>query len=465
MNGTAYSLRRRLIWLVTLAILGVGLLSTVVVYLRAHHEADELLDTQLAQLAETLLAIATGGKLDQFVDSGGERSQRHAVPIAYEIWRETAGAPERITLSVGHGGFSLPVAAGYSNHVHRDKNWRLFSVRDPDSAYLVIVGQRHSARDRLARETGLSLLVPMLLILPLMALLVGWVANRALRPVDALAQSVRALDPAALTPLDSAAPLPQEIVPLRDAFNALLERVSAALENERRFTADAAHELRTPLAALKIQAQVAQRAQPGGSQQHALGQVIAGVDRMTHLVEQLLTLARVEHATDVAPAAYDAAAALQGGCEPYRAATMHNRQSLELDADPDCTPLLERSWFEIAVRNLVANAVQYAGPGARIRVTLRCDAGRARLTVCDDGPGLPSAARTSLRARFARGETEAEGCGLGLSIVERIAQRSGARLTLEDGLPRTDGGVGLAVCLDCPQAPADAGTGNPDAAG
>ncbi|MEW6119308.1 MAG: ATP-binding protein [Pseudomonadota bacterium] len=337
-------------------------------------------------------------------------------------------------------------------------------MRDPDSAYRVIVSQRHSARDRLARETGLSLLVPMLLILPLMALLVGWVVNRALRPVDALAQSVRALDPAALTPLDCASPLPQEIVPLRDAFNALLQRVSATLDNERRFTADAAHELRTPLAALKIQAQVAQRAQPGSSQQHALGQVIAGVDRMTHLVEQLLTLARVEHAAAPAPAAYDAAAALKASCEPYRAAAAHNRQTLERDADPGCTPLLGRTWFEIAARNLVANAVHYAGPGARIRVTLRCAAGRARLTVSDDGPGLAPAARTSLRARFARGETEAEGCGLGLSIVERIAERSGARLTLEDGLPRADGGVGLAVCLDCPQAPpADAATGRPAA--
>jgi two-component system sensor histidine kinase QseC len=453
MTRSDHSLRRRLVWLVVGAILGIGLISSLVVYQRAHHEADELLDTQLAQVAETLLTISVGGEIDHFVEEMHEQARRYAVPIAFEIWHRAHDEGDRIVTSPGHSGFVPPIPDGYSNREHQGKLWRLFSIHDPASEYVVIVGQRHSARDRLARETGLSLLVPTLLSLPLMALLVGWVVNRSLRPVDALAQSVRSLDPGALTPLDSSSELPREIAPLRDAFNALLERMSAALDNERRFTADAAHELRTPLAALKIQAQVAQRTQPGEAQHHALAQVIAGVDRMTHLVEQLLTLARVEQGAATPPRPYDAAALLAASCEPYRAALSQNRQTLRLEADPGCTPLLERAWFEIIVRNLVANAVNYAGTAAQIRVSLRCIGGRAKLCVSDDGPGLSPAARTSLRARFARGETEAEGCGLGLSIVERIAQRAGAELTLEDGDPRPDGGVGLAVCLDCPHAP------------
>lgn len=456
MNRAAYSLRRRLVWLVVLSILGVGLISALVVYQRAHHEADELLDTQLAQVAETLLTISVGGEIDHFVEGLHEQARRYAVPIAFEIRHGAHENGTRIVTSPGHAGFTPPIPDGYSDRIHKNKPWRLFSIHDPQSEYTVIVGQRHSARDRLARETGLSLLIPTLLVLPLMALLVGWVVNRAMRPVNALTDSVGALGPDALAPLDTTTPLPQEIAPLRDAFNALLQRVSTALDSERRFTSDAAHELRTPLAALKIQAQVAQRTHAGEAQQHALAQVIAGVDRMTHLVEQLLTLARVEHAQPPASQAYQAAAVLEACCAPLRALATEQGQSLTLDVAPDCTPALDPAHFEIVARNLVANAVHYAGTAAHIEVRLRCEAGRAAFSVRDDGPGLREADRTALRARFARGETDVEGCGLGLSIVERIAQRTHGHFTLEDGLPRAEGGVGLGarfVCASHPLSP------------
>lgn len=450
MTHGVYSLRRRLIWLVVGAILGVGLVSVLVVYQRAHHEADELLDTQLAQVAETLLTISVGGDIDHFAGEMHQQTRRYAVPIAFEIWLQTGIDRTRIVTSPGHKGFASPIPGGYSDREHQNKHWRLFSIHDPTNKYLVVVGQRHSARDRLARETGLTLLIPTLLALPLMALLVGGVVKRALRPVEALTRSVRALAPDALAPLATDAPLPQEIAPLRDAFNALLQRMSAAMENERRFTADAAHELRTPLAALKVQAQVAQRAHPGEQQQHALAQVLAGVDRMTHLVEQMLTLARVEQAAPAVQTPYNAAAVLEACCEPYRAMAAANGQTLMLLTDPDCTPALDHLGFDIAARNLVANAVNYAGPGARIEVRLHCTPRHAQLGVYDSGPGLATADRQALRARFARGDSVATGCGLGFSIVERIAQRAQARFELEDGLPRPDGGVGLGARLDFP---------------
>ena len=450
MTRSDYSLRRRLVWLVVLSILGIGLISALVVYQRAHHEADELLDTQLAQVAETLLTISVGGEIDHFVEGLHEQTRRYAVPIAFEIRHGAHEDGVRIVTSPGHAGFNLPIPDGYSNRLHKAKLWRLFSIHDPGSEYTVVVGQRHSARDRLARETGLSLLIPTLLALPLMAVLVGWVVNRAMRPVNALTESVRRQAPDALAPLDTSTPLPQEIVPLRDAFNALLQRVSATLDSERRFTSDAAHELRTPLAALKIQAQVAQRAQPGETQQHALAQVIAGVDRMTHLVEQLLTLARVEHTPPATLQNYATADVLEACCAPYQSLAAAHSQTLTLEIQPDCTPALNRSGLEIVARNLIANAVHYAGPGARIAVRLRCLGDRAEFSVRDDGPGLTIAQRTALRARFARGETDAEGCGLGLSIVEQIAQHAQGRFELEDGLRRADGGAGLSACFTCP---------------
>ncbi len=463
MTRAAYSLRRRLIWLVVLSILGVGLVSMAAVYQRAHHEADELLDTQLAQLAETLLTLSVGGEFDRFATGIREQTRRFAVPIAFEIRRDGDAGGERLVTSPEHAGFALPIPDGYSSRIHKNKHWRLFSLHDPVSRYTVVVGQRHSARDRLARETALTMLIPFLLALPLMALLVSQVVSRAMRPVDSLTESVRALGPDELTPLDTHTPLPQEIAPLRAAFNTLLHRVSTALDSERRFTSDAAHELRTPLAALKIQAQVARRAQPGEAQAHALAQVVAGVDRMTHLVEQLLTLARVEHSQPPASAAYPAAALLDACCEPYRELAATRGQTLTLESQPDCAPALDRTRLEIVARNLIANAVNYAGPGARIAVRLHCTGERVELSVRDSGPGLSPAARTALRARFARGETDAEGCGLGLSIVERIAQRAQAHFELVDGLPNAEGGVGLGARFDCPSRPPHPTTPNPPA--
>jgi two-component system sensor histidine kinase QseC len=312
----------------------------------------------------------------------------------------------------------------------------------------VVVGQSHAARERLAREIGLSLLLPAMLALPLMALAVWWVVSRALRPVDAVARQVGALDAQALAPLDEAAPLPSEIVPLRTALNALIRRVTEAFDNERRFTADAAHELRTPLAALKVQAQVALRAPADDSRQHALTQVIAGGDRMTHLVEQLLTLARVDPARqDIAPQPLDPAALVADVCAELQPQAQRQGQTLAVDAAPGCTIAVTAAWLHIALRNLIDNALRYAGEGARIEVRLARTHSGCTLSVADNGPGVAPDLRSQLSARFVRGETEGEGCGLGLSIAARIAALSHAQLELGDGLPRADGGHGFSATL------------------
>jgi two-component system sensor histidine kinase QseC len=263
-----------------------------------------------------------------------------------------------------------------------------------------------------------------------------------------VARQVGALDAQALAPLDEAAPLPDEIVPLRTALNALIRRVTEAFDNERRFTADAAHELRTPLAALKVQAQVALRAQTADSQQHALAQVIAGVDRMTHLVGQLLTLARVDPASQAAAQpAIDPADTVAAVCAELLPLARQRGQTLVADVAEGCGVAVSAAWLQIAVRNLLDNALRYAGEGARIEVRVTRDGSGCALSVTDDGPGVAPALRAQLSARFVRGEGEGEGCGLGLSIVAHIAALSHGRLELGDGLPRADGGHGFGATL------------------
>ncbi|MBW8306106.1 MAG: sensor histidine kinase N-terminal domain-containing protein [Thiobacillus sp.] len=452
-DAASYSLRRRLVWLLTSTVAAIWLLSVLVVYQRAHHEADELLDSQLAQVGETLLAIVAGGEVEHFVKELREHAQRTPVPIAFEVWISQDGETRRLVASPGHAGFGTAVTTGFSEHPHQGAKWRFYTAQDDDAEYRVVVGQSHAARERIAREIGLSLLLPAMLALPLMALAVWWVVSRALRPVDAVARQVGALDAQALAPLDESAPLPREIAPLRAALNALIRRITEAFENERRFTADAAHELRTPLAALKIQAQVALRAQADDSRQHALTQVISGVDRMTHLVEQLLTLARVDPTRqEAAPQPLDPAEIIAIVCAELLPQAQRLAQALTVNAAPGCRVAVNAEWLRISLRNLVDNALRYAGVGAHIEVRLVRDGSACVLTVADDGPGVAPALRTQLSARFVRGEVEDEGCGLGLSIVARIAALSHAQLELGDGLPRAEGGRGFAASLHFSEA-------------
>ena len=448
MNGAApYSLRRRLVWLLTGTVAAIWLLSALLVYQRAHHQADVLLDAQLTQVADTLLAIVAGGEVEHFVEELHESSRHNPVPVAYEVWHSKHGKWQRLVTSTGHSGFVSGVAPGFSEHLHLGARWRFYAVQDEDAEYRVVVGQAHAARAGLAREIGLSLLIPAGLALPLMALAIWGAVGRSLRPVETLARQVSALDARALAPLDESPALPKEIAPLRSALNALIRRVTEAFDNERRFTADAAHELRTPLAALKVQAQVALRAQTADSQQHALAQVIAGVDRMTHLVEQLLTLARVDPARrEIAPP-LDPAEIIASVCAELLPQARRQGQSLTADAAPGCTIAVTAAWLQIALRNLVDNALRYAGEGARIEVRLARSGSDCVITVADDGPGVAPALRSQLSARFVRGEVEGEGCGLGLSIVARIAVLSHAQLELGNGLPRADGGYGFAATL------------------
>ncbi len=435
-------------WLLTGAVMLVWLFSAMVVYQRAHHEADELLDSQLTQIAETLLAFVAGGEIEHVVEVLHEHAGHNPVPIAFEIWHDDDGTVERLAASPGHSAFKAGLPDGFSERQHDGARWRFFATWSGDGHYRIAVGQPHAARERLAREIGLSLLLPASLALPFIALAIWWAVRRALKPVNALVHQVGALDARALAPLDTDTPLPEEIAPLREAFNALIPRVAEAFDNERRFTADAAHELRTPLAALKVQAQVAARADAPESQRHALAQVIAGVDRMSHLVEQLLTLARVDPNRRAAlPVPFDPAPLLAAWCEAYAERAALQGQTLVAEFAPDCRLALESAWLEIAVRNLVDNALRYAGEGARIEVRLTQDAHDCVLRVADDGPGVADDLRARLTARFTRGETDAEGCGLGLSIVERIAALTNARLEFGDGLPRPDGGHGFAAIL------------------
>ena len=298
-------------------------------------------------------------------------------------------------------------------------------------------------REEAAGEIAGQLLKPMLFALPALAVLLVIAIGFALAPLRQMARDVAARAPDRLDPLPIET-LPAEVVPLVTRLNSLFADILRALENERRFTADAAHELRTPLAALKAQAQVALASVDTAERQHALTQIIAGCDRATHLVTQLLTLARLDADTphpmqDVAlrPLAEEVLAMSAGeAIERHCDLVLHDG-----DANVRGDVLL----LQVLLRNLVDNALRHSG-GTQIEVSIMQHEDHAVLTVSDNGRGIAADERGQVQQRFFRSASAgSSGSGLGLSIVSRIAELHGGSLNI--GAPASGKGISLLVQL------------------
>jgi signal transduction histidine kinase len=448
MTAGAYSLRRRLLALS----LGVVCLGWAMVgglaFRSAHREADRMFDAQLRQVADTLAAIVAGGEARHVAHELEEHADRYELPLIYQVWREGGeddGPAGLLVRSPRAPETPLADTPGFSERTDRHATWRFF-LRDHED-YRVIVGHDHAERYRVAAALALQMMWPILVGLPFMAGALWWGIGRALAPVGRVAREVADLDPERLRRVGVEARLPEEVAPLVGALNGLVDKVARALDKERRFTADAAHELRTPLAALKVQAQLARRTQAEGTRERALEQVLAGVERMTHLVEQLLTLARLDPESGRDGfATVDLAALAETVCAELAPLAVARQQTLELEAGSGAV-LGHRGWLEILLRNLVGNALRHTPPGSRIEVATEARPGLGWLAVRDNGPGIPAEQREALLGRFARGaEASEEGCGLGLSIAGRIVEVHGGRLELGPGL----GGVGLGVVVSLP---------------
>jgi len=295
----------------------------------------------------------------------------------------------------------------------------------------------------LAEHLLLTMLTPLLIGLPVLGAWIWFITWRGLRPLNAIATEVGQRAPERLGPV-SPPSAPREVRPLIEALNALFFRVDQAMERERAFTADAAHELRTPLAALATQAQVAARAADAAERDHALDQLIQVSTRASRLVDQLLTLARLDPAarSPLAPLRLDELAAAE--CADHGATAVDKQLDLELAAPAAVSLTGHADLLRVLLRNLLDNAIRYTPPGGRIRVAVQATPAGSVLTVSDSGPGIPVAQRAAALQRFHRlAGQDVEGSGLGLSIVARIAELHNAQLTLGDGI----GAPGLAVTV------------------
>ena len=433
------SLRRRLLFLLSGTVLAGWLATAVFTYFDARHEIGEMLDAHLAQSAG-LIAAQLEHEFDDDHEARLPRQYKHERKIAFQVWDRkgrlrlrSASAPETRMQSQSEG---------YGDATIDGKRWRVFSRRDESRHYVVQVAERYELRDELAQSVASHLLHPLYFALPVLALLIWLAVGAGLAPLSGVAREVARRDPDNLAHLDTGN-VPREITPLVVALNALFDRLRQSLEQERRFTADAAHELRTPLAAVKTQAQVALGATGEAERARALAHVIGGTDRATRLTEQLLVLARLDPQTALPPGrTVDLPALARQGVAEIAPAASAKGVEVGLAAGEAAPVAGDAVLLGVLLRNLLDNAVRYTPAGGEVEVSLRRTDGGVALAVADNGPGIPEAERDRVFDRFHRllGTGEA-GSGLGLSIVRRIADLHRARIVLTGG----PGGRGLQV--------------------
>ena len=411
-SADAWSLRRRLMWLVLAAIGVVTMLQAATAYRSALREADRMFDYHLEEVARSV----HGGV--PFVP-GNDDSE-----YSVQVW-----GPDGSTIYRSNGR-ELPSQAvlGFSDSRINGVRLRIYTLQTPE--HTIQIAQDLDAREARARALAATAVTPVLLLAPLLMLAVGAVIGGSLAPLARMRRQVAARAARDLSPL-SAEGVPAEVQPLVIELNALFARVHDTLQAQQHFVADAAHELRSPLTALKLQLQAAQRARDEETRRAATQQLGAGIERAIALVEQLLALARHEGAGEGAGEPVD----LEEVARQAVSALLPTAHAKQLDLGlATSEPLVvqgNREALDLILRNLVDNAIKYTPAGGRIDIGMGRDAQGAWLAVDDSGPGVPEADRERVFDRFYRVPgTQASGSGLGLAIVRTVAQRLGAQVRL-----------------------------------
>ena len=421
----ATSIRRRLLAYLSGGLLALWLATALASAAVALHEINEIADSQMSQLARSLMHVSPAGSAADLPPAGGAESSNNG----FAIWDKhgTLHLADRY-------GREIPfqTASGFHNNraAWQGSAWRYLYLHDEHSGRTVAVSQR--LKERLSTLTN-ALWVQLALTflsLPLLLWLIARGIRRGLTPLDLLAGELAARNAQSLQPVSEQ--VPAETLPLVQSLNALLARVAESLAREQRFTADAAHELRSPLAALKVQAEVLAMSSDEAEQQHHLGNIHESIDRANRLTEQLLTLARLDPMQalpDAQPIDWQRSAhqALQSVNLQAREKRVQLKLECACGFGQVFPPLGNEVLLQLMLRNLLDNAIRYSPPNSHVTLTLAANG----LSVCDEGPGIAAEHLPRIRERFYRlpGQSQ-QGSGLGLSIVERIADLHGLRLDL-----------------------------------
>jgi signal transduction histidine kinase len=432
------SIRARLLVALMILVALISLLAAGVTYRRVSSETSTLFDYQLRQMA---LSLRTQISLAPRIEVPPDQSDTDFVVQIWDVfgartYQSRPGLPMINQTVLGYADLSL-----------RGEAWRAYGLQTADG--VIQIAQPVRVRQGLARAAAERVVIPLILLLPIMIGAVAWIVSRGLLPLRFVTTEVQRRDVRSLAPLNTHN-LPLEIEPLVSELNRLLDRLQRAFSVQRAFISDAAHELRSPLTALRLQLQLLDRAPDEAARIEARSRLGAAVERAIHLVEQLLALARSEP-QDASPGfdTVDLSAAAAEGISDAHELALSRHIDLGLDATPNLKIHGDREALRVLVRNLVDNAVRYTPPHGSVQVRCCSTADEAVLEVTDTGPGIAPADRERVFDRFYRRAAALEsGTGLGLAIVKAIAERHGARVALSEAP-----GGGLRARLSFPRAP------------
>ncbi len=434
-----------MVWLTGALALGIAAVA-LATYYAALQQIGTLFDAALTQIAQAVHLR------EDWAEAGNVRIAQEDVAFAVRAYDDGGRVFFESGLPALPPDAPKTLDPGFSVVDTPDGPWRVYTHVTPEG--VIQVAQAEAVRDALARELSLRMLLPEMLFLPVLGLLVAWILKRALAPLDQTSARVRERDAARLDPLPTAG-VPAELAPLVGQLNALLARLAASLETERRFVADAAHELRSPVAALALQIQLVERAPGEAARAAALAELRKGVARAGRLVQQLLDLARLEPGIpSETPGPVDLAQVVREVIGGFAARADSQNVDLGADAPPSVLVTGRASELRSLVANLVDNALRYAPAQTAVTVSLREVSGAIELAVEDAGPGIPPEQRERVMRRFQRvaGDPSA-GSGLGLPIAKAIVERHCGTLRLDETRPgRQPPGLSVQVRLPAEQA-------------
>ena len=435
-GGANNTLRRRLLLFILGPLLVSLLIAGSVSFFIAREEIAETYDRQLELLAHVLHSLAVQADSDD----DDERITRYSAILGdleensffYRIWIDGKLVLTSPNAAKFKPGRRLP---GFSDQQFGNEVWRVYIFQDEDNRITVEAAGRKSLRSDTIREILLFMFIPLLLAVPLIAVLVWFGVIRGLAPISTLSDLIKSRDPYALAPLTEKdipdASLPDEIRPLVAALNDLMRRMEEVLKTEKMFTDHAAHELRTPLAAIKVQAQVALRTAEGPQRQRMLEDLVSGVDRASHLVSQLLSLARAQSGRpEFTRMRLDLV--IEKVREEFHDKMQKRRLSVKTSIQPQILVSGVEDLIFILFRNLFDNAVKYTPEKGIVHVTLREHQGNSVFCIRNSGPGIPLPEQDHVFEQFYRVPgNESTGCGLGLALVSQICSIHGAKTSLQ----------------------------------
>lgn len=431
------SIRRQLLRWLLVGQLAAVVLSSALTYFYVRGELGELFDDRLRQLAYSVLPL---GNFQ--LPPASNTLEDDDDDFIVQVW--TADG-QRILHRNRKEGTPDRAVEGFSSHFSGGMLWRSFGLQRDDR--FVQTSQPFSDRVEMTTEVALGAIAPVLLLIIVLGALVWIGVGRGLRPLYSMTEAIHKRQPSALDPLPEA-DIPIEVLPLVQALNQLLGRLEDALAKQRKFIADAAHELRTPLAAIQLQAQLLERTQNGPEREDALAQVKGGIERAGRLVQQLLTMARLEPEdwqrpfTDV-----DLSALIKNVIRDLTPLALRKQIDLGFCRDASLTIWGETETLRILLTNLIDNAIRYTPAGGQVDVSLAGGNDSAQIEVTDNGPGIPPGEREQVFSRFHRLSTNGEfGSGLGLAIAREIVERHQGRIELKYGEHER----GLRVVIDLP---------------